>query len=229
MAASETPLTTKTRRHEQHEYVRPRSQPRVPVSSCRALGAIGDGYLAETKQMRYGPFGATSAPGPVRSALALMLMLIMPACGSDGNPGSPSGSGGGGGSSLSPGTMTATIDGVAWTGTINTAVVANGSLIVSAAVSPTSSGIALASPAQVGTQTVGSGSAVTAVLLANVTSPSSESWLAAGPTGSGSMTISTLTATSATGTFFFTLVPNPGTGQNRVVSNGAFNARIPTP
>jgi hypothetical protein len=42
------------------------------------------------------------------------------------------------------------------------------------------------------------------------------------------MTVSTLTPTSATGTFAFTLVQSGG-GPNRVVTNGAFNARIPTP
>jgi hypothetical protein len=124
------------------------------------------------------------------------------------------------------GTMTALIDGVPWIGTITVATIATGNnLVVSATGSPGMTTIALNSPAQIGTHTVGPTSTVVGSVI---TSPT-VGWLAAGPIGSGTMTISTLTATTATGTFSFTLVPNIGTGPNRVVTNGTFSARLPTP
>jgi hypothetical protein len=181
------------------------------------------------KQMHCSSFGAINPQRTARAAVALLLLLFMSACGSDGSPGSPSGGGGsgsGGGPSISPGTMTATIDGATYTSAINTAALAaSNSLVMSAAGFPGATIMSFAAPAQVGTHNVGASNPVTGAL---VTSPT-VGWLAAGPSGSGSVTISTLTATSTTGTFAFTLTPNSGTGPNRVVSNGAFNARIPTP
>jgi hypothetical protein len=124
------------------------------------------------------------------------------------------------------GTMTATIDGVPWTGRITVASIATGNnLVVSGTGSPGITTIALSSPAQVGTQTVGSTSPLVGSLIVSPT----VGWLAAGPIGSGTMTISTLTETSATGTFSFTLVPNLGSGPNKIVTNGTFNAVLPTP
>jgi hypothetical protein len=127
------------------------------------------------------------------------------------------------------GTMTAVIDGVPWSGTINVASIATGNhLVVSATPDPSRPGIdvlTFSTPAQVGTQTIGA----PGVTAAYVLSPP-VNWIAAGPAGSGSVTVSTLTATNATGTFSFTMVgslgPNPDL---KVVTNGAFNARIPTP
>ena len=107
------------------------------------------------------------------------------------------------------GTMTAIIDGVPWSGTITVARIATGnSLVVSATQDPSRLGVntlAFSTPAQVGTQMVGA----TGVTGAFVLSPP-VNWIAAGPAGSGSVTVSTLTATNTTGTFFFTLEGNPG-------------------
>jgi hypothetical protein len=128
------------------------------------------------------------------------------------------------------GTMTAIIDGVPWSGTITVARIATGNALVVSATQnlgrPDNNTLALSTPAVPGTQLVGGPSVTGAWVLF----PSMVSWLAAGPQGSGSVTVSTLTATNATGTFFFTLVGNPGVSPDiRVVTNGAFNARIPTP
>ncbi len=181
------------------------------------------------KKMRNGSPGPVGTVRPLVSAVISTLLLIVPACGSKDNPTGPSGGGGGGTSGPAAGTMTATIDGVAWSGTITVASIATGNnLVVSATDRPGSPGmltLVLNVPAQVGTQTVGATSLVTGALVQSTT----VSWLAAGPTGAGSVTVSTLTSTTATGTFSFTLVANLGAGQNRAVTNGAFNARIPTP
>jgi hypothetical protein len=126
----------------------------------------------------------------------------------------------------SAGTMTAMIDGVLWCAPINQAVMVPGSLLIMSAGTPGMTLLALSTPAQIGTQTVGSSSPLTAMLSTALTS----TWIAAGPVGSGSLTISTLTPTSATGTFSFTVVQSDITGQtSKVVTNGAFNTRIPTP
>jgi hypothetical protein len=134
-------------------------------------------------------------------------------------------------SASNPGMMTAVIDGVPWCAPINQAVRTGSVLIVSAIDhpeafdTPGTTSLSFSAPAEVGTHTVGFVNPLTGIL---VTLPASN-WLAAGPVGSGSLTITTLTETSATGTFSFTLVPGGGTGPNRVVTDGAFSVRIPTP
>jgi hypothetical protein len=125
--------------------------------------------------------------------------------------------------------MTATVDGTAWTGAINVASIATGNFLVMTGASnigtPAQILLSISTPAQVGTQTVGSGSAVGTYVTS-----STVSWVAAGPTGSGTVTVSSLTATSAEGTFSFVMFSNAaGTGPTKVVTDGAFNARIPTP
>jgi hypothetical protein len=171
------------------------SNPQNRVSAC----GVGDG----------GSGGMPPGPGPVPTPGPI------PGPGPGPAPGPVDG-----------GTMSATIDGEPWIGTITVATIATGNnLVVSATGSPGMTTIALNSPAQSGTHTVGPTSSVVGSVI---TSPT-VGWLAAGPIGSGTMTISTLTATSVTGTFSFTLVPNMGTGPNKVVTNGTFSARIPTP
>jgi hypothetical protein len=125
--------------------------------------------------------------------------------------------------------MRATIDGTVWTGAINVASIATGNFLVATGASdigtPRQILLSISTPAQVGTQTVASNQ----VVGTYVTSPT-VGWLAAGPSGSGTVTISSLTATSATGTFSFVMVPNTGgVSPTKVVTDGAFNVRIPTP
>jgi hypothetical protein len=126
--------------------------------------------------------------------------------------------------------MTATIDGVAWRGAINVAAIATGNFLVVTGASdigtPNQILVSFSTPAQVGTQTVGVNNNLVGTL---VTSPPLN-WIAAGPSGSGTLTVSTLTATSSTGTFSFVMTASiPGSAPTKVVTNGAFNARIPTP
>jgi len=159
----------------------------------------------------------------------MLLLGITPACGSNNNPAGPSIGGGGGGGTLSPGTMRATIDGTVWTGTINVAAIATGNFLTVTGASdigtPRQILLTLSTPARVGTETLASN----LVTGAYVTSPT-VGWLAAGPSGSGTVTISSLTATLATGTFSFVMFPNTGgVSPTKVVTDGAFNARIPTP
>jgi hypothetical protein len=127
------------------------------------------------------------------------------------------------------GMMTAVIDGVPWSGRINTARIATGNhLVVSATPDPTRPGfdvLTFSTPAQIGTQTIGAPGVTGAYVLSPTLG-----FIAAGPAGSGSVTVSTLTTTNAAGTFFFTLVSNLGSSPEiKTVTNGAFNARIPTP
>jgi hypothetical protein len=126
--------------------------------------------------------------------------------------------------------MTATIDGAPWTGAVNVASIATGNFLVVTGASdfntPNQILVSFSTPAQVGTQTVGFNNPLTGTL---VTTPPLN-WIAAGPSGSGTLTVSTLTATSATGTFSFVMTASiPGSAPTKVVTNGAFNARIPTP
>lgn len=173
--------------------------------------------------------------GGIRFALLVLLLCNASACGSDDNPGGPSGGGsggggtGGGGGSLSPGTMRATVDGTVWTGAINVASIATGNFLVVTGASDIGTArqifLTMSAPAQVGTHTVASNQVVGSYAMS-----STVGWLAAGPVGSGTVTISSLTATSAEATFSFVMTPNTaGAAPNKVVTDGAFNTRIPTP
>jgi hypothetical protein len=182
----------------------------------------------------------------VSSAAALALLLALSGCGgsnpggptggasgTSGGSGSPGGSSAGSGSTLSPGMMTATVDGVPFSGTITVAAIAAGNSLVVSGTSGLGTNsmltIAVSAPAQIGTYAVGPIGQLVGTLTAHTAVSATDGWLAAGPSGSGSLTISTLTSTGATGTFSFVLTPNVATGSNRIVTNGAFNARLPTP
>lgn len=77
-----------------------------------------------------------------------------------------------------------------------------------------------------GAYQLGAGTANTASLAINASSV----WQATSAAGTGSVVITTLTATRAVGTFSFTGVPRPGSaavGQgNRVVSEGTFDVKL---
>ena len=47
-------------------------------------------------------------------------------------------------------------------------------------------------------------------------------WSALGPLGSGSVTLTALTSTSATGTFQFVAAHASGGGADRIIANGSF-------
>ena len=123
------------------------------------------------------------------------------------------------------GTMTATIDGVAWRAvclSVNTATPGIIGFSGGEPLTPTTGTIiAFGATRGVGTTSIGILSPTNALLTVG----SGTLWGAALNNGSGTLTISTLTANNAQGTFSFTLTPqsgNPSTA-NKVVTNGTFN------
>jgi hypothetical protein len=155
---------------------------------------------------------------------------------SDDGPGSGSGGGGGGGgqtitcpqhlgtATRAQGTMTASINGVAWTADC-IAVLANTTTIISVAGADLASGIAFQTLGfatgnrAVGTQTITPVSTINANLQQGA-----NGWHASLAQGSGTLVFTTLTTNRAVGTFSFVLLPVPGgpaTGTKTVT--GSFN------
>lgn len=163
-----------------------------------------------------------------------VLLALMIACGG-GNSASPSGgsgSGSGGSGTSNFGTVTATIDGVAYTGVIITASSSDGTLrIASNSADLTRSINFSVRPATVGTTTVFLGSALSMNVITTTGSTVIGSWAAGGGSGSGTITVASLTSTGASGTFSFSAPPAPsGSGGQatgtKVVTNGSFTARF---
>jgi hypothetical protein len=128
------------------------------------------------------------------------------------------------------GSMSATIDGTRWDAVIiSAAAISGGVLRVGGQDSKTTPFVALgvAVPPGVGTYTV---SAATGATVAgsldqtSTTAPTLLQWNANFTFGSGTITLSSLTATAASGTFSFNLVhiATASTG-TRVITNGVFN------
>lgn len=152
------------------------------------------------------------------------------------NSGSGSGSGGGGGgqaltcpqhlgtATRAQGTMTASINGVAWTADC-IAVLANTASILSISGSDLATGVAFQTLGfatgnrVVGTQTITALSPLTATLVQGL-----NGWNASLAQGSGTLVFTSVTNNSAVGTFSFELPPVPGspaTGTKTVT--GSFN------
>ena len=152
----------------------------------------------------------------VTKLLVVLAMLGATACGDD----DPSGPGAG------DGDLSATIDGDDWEA--NLAAVAT----------RTNNVIGIGAGDTGGNRSIGIGfiDAGTGTYPINGTTPTNailiegqQTWAAsAGVGGSGTITITTLTATRVAGTFSFTAVPNAGTGAtgNRVVTNGEFDVEF---
>jgi hypothetical protein len=123
------------------------------------------------------------------------------------------------------GSMTARVDGAAFTAFSVAATFSNGILAVSGVqLSPSQGltfGVATTGP---GTFNVGTTSAVNGIYV----SGSNASWLASGNVGSGSVTITTLNSTRAVGTFNFVLQAQQGTAATgtRTITQGAFDVRF---
>lgn len=152
------------------------------------------------------------------------LLLMAVGCGSDSDPMDP-GDGGNPGN-LPAGTVTARIDGSTWTSTAPVAVAyAGGILAVGASNTQlVTIGFAVAASAP-GTYTIGPTSPTNALLT--IGTANSQTWHAssAAQGSSGSITITSLSATGATGTFQFTMVPDglSGSTGTKTITNGAFN------
>jgi hypothetical protein len=127
------------------------------------------------------------------------------------------------------GTMSATIDGTRWDAVvISAAAIQGGVLRVGGQNSMTTPFVALgvAVPPVVGTYTVGpaTGATVAGSLDQDDTGAPVLQWNADGGAGSGTVTLSRLTSTGASGTFSFTLVHivTASTG-TKVIRNGVFD------
>lgn len=161
-----------------------------------------------------------------RRALGVLLVLTI-GCGG----GNPAGPGSASGSGTDFGTLTAVIDGVPYTGVINTAANANGTLRIASNSADLTRSVSFAAPAAVGTITVFLGSAISFNVMTTTGSTVIGSWAAAGQFGSGTLTITSLTSSGASGTFSFSAPPAPaGSGGQatgtKVVANGIFTARF---
>lgn len=168
-----------------------------------------------------------------RAAVGGLLALAM-ACGGGGNPASPSGGGGSGsgGGGAGRGTITAVVDGVAYTGIVNAATNINDTINIASNTADLTRSISFAvRPAAVGTASTSAGSALTFGFITTNGSTVTGAWGAAFNMGSGTLTITSLTSTSVSGSFSFTAIPAPGasgagaTG-TRTVTNGSFTAQF---
>jgi hypothetical protein len=150
----------------------------------------------------------------LRTRLALLsLLTITAACGGDDPADIDDGD-------LPNGSISARIDGSNWRASAAiTASFRQGIFAVAGTDGTNTVGFAVATTAP-GTFTIAATANVNALLTVT---GSTTGWQAVGTTGSGSLTISTLTANSASGTFSFVLAPLGGTGGNKNVSNGTFN------
>lgn len=154
--------------------------------------------------------------------LAVALLGLSIACGSDGD---------GNGVTdpddieLPQGSVSARIDGTQWRASAGlTATYGNGIMAFGATDGTVTIGLAAGIISGPATFTIGPGQ----ISNANVYHTSGSGWLASSGTGSGTVTITEISATHAKGTFSFTATPLPGTSAagNRVVTNGVFDLKF---
>jgi len=171
----------------------------------------------------------------LRGLLALVGATAIVACGSSDSPTSPSSSTSPGTATSSSGTnqpvhgtMTARIDGVLWSATTSlTATFNNNLLAVTGADAVTSIAFTISAPG-IGTYLIPGAAGAQAgnnALLMITQNATSASWAADFTKGSGTVTLTSLTSTTVSGTFAFTLAPVAGTAATggRTVTAGAFN------
>jgi hypothetical protein len=154
-------------------------------------------------------------------AMAIGCIIVTAACGGDDKNSTGPGSGG----SSSHGTLTASIDGVAYTGIVNTATLVNNTINVASNSADLTRSVSFAlSNAAVGTINVATSPVQMSVITTNGTTTTG-SWIASFGIGSGTLTIASLSSSGASGTFSFTAPPATATtpAGNKVVTNGAFN------
>jgi hypothetical protein len=75
----------------------------------------------------------------------------------------------------------------------------------------------------IGTTTVAEGRRIATFTTYDATGAETAGWGAFGTLGSGSVTVTKLTATSVSGTFTFSLAPFTAATSPKAVTNGAFN------
>lgn len=145
-------------------------------------------------------------------------------CGGDDDPTTPGG-GDGGENNNGTGTVTATVDGVSWSAVVAQAV--NNSGIIGIGASDTSAqttiGIGWLNTGA-NSYTIGPGSTANGTVV----SAGGSGWHASGDVGSGTLNVTTLTATRVAGTFSFSAVRYTGTEDPVTiqVTNGAFDVNF---
>jgi hypothetical protein len=169
---------------------------------------------------------------PMRLLVVCAVVAATATCGGGNSPAAPSagaGSGGSGGASgPNFGTLTATIDGVAYTGTINLATNVNGVLNIASNSADRLLSVNLATSAAAGSQTISIANATVMQVIATNGTAVSGTWFASAVGGSGTLTITSINTTGASGTFSFNAVAGPtgGGAGTKVVTNGSFSARF---
>lgn len=155
----------------------------------------------------------------------LAVLAAAAACGGSGDVTGPSGNTSG------HGTVTATIDGVAYSGTVSSATLSGttGLIITSNSADETRYVHIYLQPAAVGTFTPASGTAqsVQVNVVTNSNGTVTGRWLAPLDASAGWLSIESLGTSGVSGSFAFTLVPSTTAGTpnvNKAVTNGRFKA-----
>lgn len=151
--------------------------------------------------------------GP-RQFLVTIALAALSGCGSSTQPSGPGN-----------GPLTAKLDGAAWSATNVVATYPSGILAVAGTdAQGRTIGFAIGPTTATGTFAVGPTSGVNASLT-EVSGSSVQSWHAVQTSGSGSVTLTTITPNHAVGTFQFTVVPVPegGATGTRAITQGAFD------
>ena len=152
-------------------------------------------------------------------ALTGALCLTVVACGGDSGSARTTGP-----NTLAKGSMSASIDGRAWAAAVSVAAVRNANNIIAVSggdATPVVIAFALVDSGP-RTYTISNRSATNAFVTMG-----GNAWSASLSQGSGSVTITSLTATEVKGTFAFTGVAPPGANPGtRVVSNGQFDVKF---
>jgi hypothetical protein len=160
-----------------------------------------------------------------RFALSVFLVLICVGCSSTTEP---TDTGSDTGTTLSNGSMSATIDGVTWTAAAITATNSGGQVAIGATSSSLLSINLFLLVNGPGTYTVNS--AISSFLVSQANSGASSTWTAAnGLAGSSAtVTLTTLTTARAVGTFSGVVVARAGTAAvgTRTITNGRFDVRF---
>jgi hypothetical protein len=143
-----------------------------------------------------------------------LLLLAAVACSSDNTDGN---------NNNGNGTMSATIDGQAWTGNLATAATYQNNILAFAGTNNSFQiNITLTGVTGTGTITLGSGQLSIATVATVSTTP--QTWLTSSTGGSGSVVITSLSSTGAAGTFSFTgVAAGGGATGTKAVTSGQFN------
>ena len=156
---------------------------------------------------------------PTSPLLRAVALLTLASCGGGGGD-----STGPGGSSSGTAAITATIDGAAWSSSRASAAVYQGQILTFNGTDGTTTVSLVVSPVTgPGTFTL---STLNNVASNGLVVRGSQGWTSYAPGGTGTLTVTTLTTTRATGTFEFVAMPGAGTAASvgaRRVTAGRFD------